>query len=65
MLSIENLSIVVRVRWFSGNSHALSAHSWSIRSMGRLVDLLETKMIKLSNYPFLIINKEFMMSMFS
>ena len=65
MLSVVNLSIVVPVCWVSGNSHAFSAHAWSVRSIDRLVDLLETKMFELSNDTSLIMKEEFMMNIFS
>ena len=65
VLSIVNLAIVVLVRWFAGKSHTLSAHGWSVRSMGRLVDLLETKMLELKGNPSLVLNKDFMMNKFS
>ena len=65
VLSIVNLSIVVLVRWFSGNSHSLSAHGWSSPYMSMLVYLLEKKMIELRNDLSLITKEEFMINMFS
>ena len=65
MLSIENLSIVVPVRWFSGNSHALSQCGWSVRSMGRLLDTLCQKMMLLGESPMNVINENFMMGFFN
>ena len=65
ILGIINLAIVIPIHWFAGNSHDLSSYGCLIRSMGRLADLLETKMNTLSTDPTLIINEDFMKKMFT
>ena len=63
-LSISHYSIVVPMRWFAGNSHALSKHNWSVRSMGRFLDMLYDKMEELSAGPTKLIDEYFMMTFF-
>ena len=65
LFSIIDLSIVMPMRWFAGNSHLLSEHGWSVRSNGRLLDTLCNKMTLLGESPSHIINEEFMMGLFN
>ena len=44
--SIVHLAICFPVRWLVGNSHLLEKYDWSIRSMGRVVDILESALEK-------------------
>ena len=47
-LIIMHYSIVVPVQWLAANSHALSKHDWSVRSMVRVLDVLHDKIVDLS-----------------
>ena len=63
-LSIVHYPIVVPMRWLSGNLHALSKHNWSVRSMGRLLDVLNGKMENLSAKPTKLVDESFVMTFF-
>ena len=39
--AIIHLSICLPTRWLAGNSHKLAEYNWSVRSMGRIVDMLD------------------------
>ena len=62
--SIIHLSICLPTRWLAGNSHKLGEFDWSIRSMGRVVDLLEESLVVLENKGQLITDERFMMGIF-
>ena len=42
--AIIYLSVCVPTRWLAGNTHKLAQYNWSVYSMGRMVDLLESGM---------------------
>ena len=44
--AIVHLSICLPIRWLAANSHTLAKYSWSIQSMGRVVDILEKSLEK-------------------
>ena len=62
--SIVHLSICLPIRWLAGNLHKLSNYNWSVRSMGRVVDLLETALESIENNGNLILDEAFMMGIF-
>ena len=43
---IYHLALVMPMRWLSGNTHLLGERNWSVRSMGRALNLLEAAMLK-------------------
>jgi len=49
--AIVHLAICQPVRWLAGNSQMLADHDWSVRSMGRVVDLLEPAIGYSSRHP--------------
>ena len=38
---IIHLSIFMPTRWSAGNSHKLGEYDWSVRSMGKIMDISE------------------------
>ena len=52
------------MRWLAGNTHKLQTSDWSIRLMGKVIDLLEEAMITISNDGSRMLSNEFMMSIF-
>ena len=65
VLIITHYFGIAPVRWFSGESHTLGQHEWSISSMGRLIDLIKEKIFKLAESTNLIIDKSFMLGILS
>ena len=63
-LSIVHYAIIVPFRWLAGNSHTLSEYGWSVRSMGRAVDIIFDSMTMLANEPEKLIDESFMMHIF-
>ena len=49
IFAIFHLCISMPMRWLAGNTHKLQTSDWSIRSMGRVIDLLGKAMITISN----------------
>ena len=64
-LSTYNYSILIPKRWLVGNSHTLSKHNWSFRSMVRVLDIFHDKMSILSQEPKKIMDESFMMNFFN
>ena len=62
--AIVHLSICLPIRWLAANSHTLAKYSWSIQSMGRVVDILEKSLEKISKKGALILDEKFMMEVF-
>ena len=59
------ISVVLPVRWLAGKTHELSDCNWGVRSMGRVIDMLETKMMEIQQNSSLFTNEDFMMNLFS
>lgn len=64
LLAIMHLSICIPIRWLAANTHKLSESSWSVRSMGRVVDVLEGALDKIVNKTHSVLDEGFMMDMF-
>ena len=62
--SIVHLAICLPIRWLASNSHLLAKYNWSIRSMGRVVDILESALGKIILSKELILDEAFMLDMF-
>jgi hypothetical protein len=62
--SIMFLAVVVPMRWLAGNTHKLAHRKWGERSMGRAIDLLHSAFIKVREEPQLILDYEFIMTIF-
>ena len=58
------LLVVLPMRWLCMKTHELANYDWSVRSMGRVVDTLETKMVEFQQEPSNFINDSFMMHVF-
>ena len=63
--SILHVAICIPMRWLAGNTHTLKEYNWSIRSMGRALDILESSLHAIISDHKLILNKTFMMDIFS
>ena len=64
LFSVAEISIVMPMRWFAGNSHKLMNYGWSMQSNGRLLDTLHESMLQLKEEPANIINNQFTMNIF-
>ena len=64
IFAIFHLCISMPMRWLAGNTHKLQTSDWSIRSMGKVIDLLEKAMIKISNDGSIMLCEAHMMSIF-
>ena len=62
--AIIHLSICMPTRWLAGNSHKLEKYDWSVRSMGKIVDILEESLEELKEDGSKIMNEKFMMGFF-
>ena len=62
--SIVDLAIVIPVRWLAAYTHLLGPFDWSARSMGRVVDKLETLLPQVVGDGALFLDEGFMMSIF-
>ena len=62
--SILFISVALPMRWLAGKSHALGECNWSVRSMGRIIDTLEAKMMELEGDPAKHADEGFMMNIF-
>ena len=47
--AIVYLSICIPTRWLAGNSQKLEKYNWSIRSMGKVVDILDVALEEIAN----------------
>ena len=64
LYSILHFSICLPMRWIAGNSHVLAKYNWSITSMGRVVDILESALEDIAQNGDLILDKIFMFGIF-
>lgn len=62
---IVHLSTCLPMRWLAGIYNKLGSHDWSVRSMRKVVDILEKSLDKVQSDGSYIINEEFMMGCFS
>ena len=62
--SIVHLSICLPMRWLAGNSHKLAEYDWSVRSMGRAADMLQTALEAIEADPHLFLDQDFMFGIF-
>ena len=66
LMSIFHFSANVPMWWFSGkHTHTLSAHDWSVKSMGRAIDCLYNSMLKLDKDGWKILDEQFMFNIFN
>ena len=63
--SIIHLSICIPIRWLAGNTHQLQEFDWSVRSMGKIVDILDIVLVQIVNDGSKIMDEEFMMGFFA
>ena len=64
VFSIIHFSISLPMRWLAGSTHLLKDSDWSIRSMGKAIDLLEVALMKIENDGQLFLSHQFMMEIF-
>ena len=64
-LSIIQCAIIILFWWLASNSCALSKHSWSVWSMGCVVDLIFNSITILAKDPNKLTNESFMMHIFN
>eukprot|EP00986_Skeletonema_menzelii_P009655 scaffold4425_cov91-Skeletonema_menzelii.AAC.1 len=64
VLAILHYSIAMPMRWLCAKTHELAAHNWSVRSMGRAVDLLHDALQKIKVDPKLYLDEGFMNTIF-
>ena len=64
LMSILHLSINVPMQWISGKLHTLSAHDWSIKSIGRAGDCLYDAMLELEKDGWNILDEQFIFNIF-
>ena len=53
------------MQWLDGKTHTLSAHDWSVKSMGRAIDCLYEAMLKLEKDGWEILDEKFMFNIFN
>ena len=61
---IIHLSICMPKIWLAGNSHKLEKYDWSVRSMEKIVNILEEYLEELKEDGSNIMNEKFMMGFF-
>ena len=59
------LSIIVTMRWLSANTHLLEHRKWGEKNMACDIDCVYKKSLKIKERPDLILQKSFMLSIFS
>ena len=64
LCSIFFLCICAPVRWIAGNTHTLQEYNWGARSMGRIVDILEMKLVEINQTVDLVLDQNYMMGLF-
>ena len=64
LLFILHISICMPFRCLTGKTHELQNHNWGPMSMGRVLDTLEARLIKIKSNPRLILNEDFIMGIF-
>lgn len=62
--AILHYSISMPMRWLAAKTQALAEYNWSIRSMGRAIDLVFTAVRKIKDDGSLLLNSDFMNSIF-
>ena len=65
VLSILHISICLPTRWLAGKTQDLSAYDFGYYDMGKALDLMETTFKSIVDDPKLILDEDFMMSIFS
>ena len=63
--SILFLSILVPMIWLSANIHILEHRKWGEKNMACAIDCVYKKSLKIKERPALILQKSFMLSIFS
>ena len=63
--SILHIAVCMPVRWLGGNMENLAAYDFGAVFMGCTVDMLEDAFTKISSDGLLILDKDFMMNIFS
>ena len=63
-LAIMHLSCLLPLRWLAGRTHELIHRRWGARHMGLVLDIFLKKMEFLRDNPILILNKNWMITMF-
>ena len=62
--SILYLSICLPFRWIAARTHTLKEYKWGARSMGRIFDILETRLEEIKSESALFVNRDYMMGLF-
>ena len=62
--SIIYLLVRLPIRWLSGHSRELMRYDWSVRSMGKCIDILEKALEKICEDGAYILDVAFMMGIF-
>ena len=62
--AIFSLSVIVPLHWLSSETHLLEHWKWGERHMASAFDCVYTKCQKIKEHPELVLNKNFMMSVF-
>ena len=62
--SIVHIAICLPSRWLAGNTHKLAQYDWSVRSMGRMVDLLQKALVEVAADGQKMLDESFMMGIF-
>ena len=62
--AIIHLAICMPLRWLAGNSHTFGEHCWSVTSMGKAIDTLESNLMMITQDNNKILNEQFMMDIF-
>ena len=63
--SIIHIAVCLPLRWLAGNSHKLKRYDWSVRSMGKCIDLLEKALELITDNGSYILDEYFMMGIFN
>ena len=64
LMSIMHISVCMPLRWLSGKTHELSEYGWGPMSMGQFLDKLKSRMKEIIKKPYLVNDREFMMTSF-
>ena len=62
--AIIHLSICIPTRWLPGNTHKLDKYDWSVRVMGKIVDILDVVLEEIEKDGSKIMDEQFMMGLF-
>jgi hypothetical protein len=65
VLSILHIAVCMPVRWLAGNTENLAQYDFGAVSMGCTLDMLEDAFIKISSDGTLLLEKDFVMNIFS